>query len=772
MKIKKREKNQIQLKIKKFFNFLSLFFILYFLFLDLTVVLAQEFNNLMVNLVAPTPIIRADLIKIIFTAIQYLLSFLGVVAILILIYGGFLWMTAKGDEEKVRKAKKVLINGLIGLVIILLSYAIVQFVVGPLLKAYLTGEEEGVFIGPAGPAGFPKGANYLVITDRYPKPGETVPKNIKIIITFNQNLKPESVKFARPKTANPKESECSDWNFAVLDPNENFIDGSFIVRGNSLTFIPKGDCPPPLDAFKCEKDEEGNCFLTFKKPNCCSCFNSGNGYKIKLIAYRNRQYVGILGTREGRNKLFKDEIWSFNIANYIDTSAPQVKTNLPQGENVARNIGILVEFTKPIDPSTITLYNPNCVLGSANCNQNNCGTNSCLSYAVDDIDKASVRIYANNTPLAGFFERFSTTALLFRPSQRCGEEGSDLYYCRCFPSLAEIKVELINEGDLAIRDVNCNSLDCSNLKCSWTFKTSDQVDIDPPEVENTDPQNNEEDVDRLLQIKVDFNENMDPTSINEDTFVLQPETPPKSIQTINDVSTFVPFKILESDTLYSPIIYGSPIRKSGCQLDPDSNYGVKDLAGNAMFGNYIWRFKTGWLVNGGQPFIDWVSPSQGPKGECVTIHGYNLGCCSPYQCQTDTEAQKKKIEIEKIGGKKRLVCRLVGTNQFGNASMWNDPDKRYENAEVLLWQEINKREPCGPPPKPSCPGEPYCTSLSCPATCSECKFCSDPDPANCGSCYCLTPAYSPENELIIVVPEKATNRGPNLPGQIKIVPAQ
>ncbi|MFN3302066.1 MAG: Mbov_0395 family pilin-like conjugal transfer protein, partial [Patescibacteria group bacterium] len=90
----------------------------------------NEMENLMINLVAPTPIIRADLIALIFKIIQYLLSFLGVVAIVILIYGGYLWMTARGDEEKVRKAKKVLINGLIGLIIILLSYAIVSFVGG------------------------------------------------------------------------------------------------------------------------------------------------------------------------------------------------------------------------------------------------------------------------------------------------------------------------------------------------------------------------------------------------------------------------------------------------------------------------------------------------------------------------------------------------------------------------------------------------------------------------------------------------------------------
>ncbi|MFN3301958.1 MAG: hypothetical protein ACK413_02970, partial [Patescibacteria group bacterium] len=93
-----KNKEKKQFKNKSFFKYLFLFFIFYFLIFNFESVQAQindlNYENLMINLVAPTPLIRADLLKIIFTAIRYLLSFLGVVALLILIYGGFLWMTA------------------------------------------------------------------------------------------------------------------------------------------------------------------------------------------------------------------------------------------------------------------------------------------------------------------------------------------------------------------------------------------------------------------------------------------------------------------------------------------------------------------------------------------------------------------------------------------------------------------------------------------------------------------------------------------------------
>ena len=60
--------------------------------------------------------------------INIALGFLGVVAVGIILYAGFKWMTANGDEEKITDAKKVLKNGVIGLVIVLSSWAIATFI--------------------------------------------------------------------------------------------------------------------------------------------------------------------------------------------------------------------------------------------------------------------------------------------------------------------------------------------------------------------------------------------------------------------------------------------------------------------------------------------------------------------------------------------------------------------------------------------------------------------------------------------------------------------
>ncbi len=62
--------------------------------------------------------------------IQWALGFLGLVAVIMILWGGITWMTSAGNEEKVRKAKEILRAAIIGLIVILLSWALVTFVVG------------------------------------------------------------------------------------------------------------------------------------------------------------------------------------------------------------------------------------------------------------------------------------------------------------------------------------------------------------------------------------------------------------------------------------------------------------------------------------------------------------------------------------------------------------------------------------------------------------------------------------------------------------------
>lgn len=72
---------------------------------------------------------------IVASIINIALGFLGILAVVIILIGGFKWMTAAGNEDQVGEAKKIIVAGIIGLVIILAAWGIAQFVLTQLINA-------------------------------------------------------------------------------------------------------------------------------------------------------------------------------------------------------------------------------------------------------------------------------------------------------------------------------------------------------------------------------------------------------------------------------------------------------------------------------------------------------------------------------------------------------------------------------------------------------------------------------------------------------------
>jgi tetrahydromethanopterin S-methyltransferase subunit G len=67
--------------------------------------------------------------------INAFLTLLGIIAVILIVYGGFLWMTAGGNEERITKAKKILYNAAIGLIIIIMAYSITYFLIQRITQA-------------------------------------------------------------------------------------------------------------------------------------------------------------------------------------------------------------------------------------------------------------------------------------------------------------------------------------------------------------------------------------------------------------------------------------------------------------------------------------------------------------------------------------------------------------------------------------------------------------------------------------------------------------
>ncbi|HCC22649.1 TPA: hypothetical protein DF272_00515 [Candidatus Falkowbacteria bacterium] len=69
--------------------------------------------------------------------IGIVLGLLGVVLVLLIIYGGFLYMTSGGKEDGAKKGKAFIINGIIGVLICLMAWAISSYVVSRLVETVI-----------------------------------------------------------------------------------------------------------------------------------------------------------------------------------------------------------------------------------------------------------------------------------------------------------------------------------------------------------------------------------------------------------------------------------------------------------------------------------------------------------------------------------------------------------------------------------------------------------------------------------------------------------
>ena len=96
--------------------------------------LAQGLKNTLGNLqnvAGPAGVAESgDVGSIVGTIINSALTLVGLIFLVLMVYAGFLWMTARGEEEQINKAKKIITGTIIGLIITVSAYAITVFVTG------------------------------------------------------------------------------------------------------------------------------------------------------------------------------------------------------------------------------------------------------------------------------------------------------------------------------------------------------------------------------------------------------------------------------------------------------------------------------------------------------------------------------------------------------------------------------------------------------------------------------------------------------------------
>jgi len=397
--------------------------------------------------------------------IRVILGFLGIMAVSLVLYGGFLWMTSEGNEAKIEDAKKVLKNAAIGLAIILASFGIVTFIINALLGASGSGNLSGKAPG-SGTGGLTALGNGI-IESHYPGRNATeIARNTKIAITFKEAVRPSDL---------------------ISDTN-----GSGVF----------GDCTDPTDLATCDRINSANVWIFIPPADGtnladriidvrASVATGSKTYVFKPLAplgSASQKIWHSVGLTKNIQKLNGKPAfggisgglgywWSFEVSTFIDDTSPKVESVVPlAGSTEPRNVVIQINFNEAIDPI------------------------SASGAVLDGFTNIAVNnITAGEIATGTFYISNEYRTVEFITDDACGTNScGETIYCLPANSLLEPKAKALTAlaATDGVVDMADNSLDGDadgNSELSpiddylWQFNTNDQILLGAPTIVSISP---------------------------------------------------------------------------------------------------------------------------------------------------------------------------------------------------------------------------------------------------------------------------------------------
>lgn len=293
-----------------------------------------------------------DLRDLIIRVVRWILGFVGLIAVLVIIYGGYLWMTSAGRSERVDEAKIVIRNGVIGLTIIIASFAIVALIVN------LFVDGDGGSGDGTGGSGFTGCQNCIargggIIEDHYPDWNQRVSRDTEIYITFTEPL------FVT--AAGQDDDELS------------FIQDAIEGQGREVN-----GCPVGWWCGTVNSDQLNIEYLKFEdKRRSVIGEYSGDiavytqdrrlfvlspldllGMEVDGVPVESITEVQLFNLRTEANRQANagSYSWNFIVTDQLDITPPRVVDIQPfDGDTaIARNKVVLISFSEPVSPMAVT----------------------------------------------------------------------------------------------------------------------------------------------------------------------------------------------------------------------------------------------------------------------------------------------------------------------------------------------------------------------------------------------------------------------------------
>ena len=522
--------------------------------------------------------IRVTIVKL----LRIAFGILGTITLVLIVYAGFIWMTSSGKQDVIAKAKKIIINAVIGLIIIILAAAITEFVFSKIQEA-TTPVDSGNACAPAnscvsgctfcnasgvrvfdttcGECGL--GSNQFELRDVQTAHGGT---DAKQDVYLCSQVQPEFNNTVDPATLNG--------NAKVTDISGVEVSGTWIASGNVLNFSPDNNFAPNRD------------------------------YEVRLtsaLADASGDFLaGCNGTTcESSPPIFPYYGWQFKTGVDTDTVAPTITKAYPKLDGTSRTVSrspvIDVTYSEAINFLSIadTDNPPNPQISKFVLQALDGPGGNPVGQPIDNVDLTitsksngfRVKIDSDSSLLLDSFTWYRITV----------QDVTDLCANNQQPSpeIWEFQTNDSVPGVVSKSPTGANS--CPSETILFTFGTAMY--------------------DELIVLDIDGQFiTLQPTEFNLSTTVagfgtlkvLDPSYSPEPVNGNYRNYEFIPENPWQTDTTYSVTVTAPNL--------------VVDNDGNTLYEN--WQFSVGEAGSCTcSPYITKLSPNQGVVGQCATVYG-------------------------------------------------------------------------------------------------------------------------------------------------------
>ncbi len=447
--------------------------------------------------------------------IRVFLTVTGVILTVIVVYAGFIYMTAQGEPAKVEKAKNMIKNAVIGLFLIFSSYAITTFILNALLDAAFGSESTAVADSYSEPLSAALGGG--ILDDHYPIRGATeIPRNTNIFVTFKKPIELSTI--IKDYDSDPTSTDLNVNSVLIYKTQ----DGSTTALGESEVEV------------SFTEDQE---IFVFNPVDYLGSSTQDTNYTVVLTSNIETDSGDSAFTTSAGYE------WTFEVSTEIDLTPPHVTSVVPaQDSEEARNVTIEINFSEAMNPVAVT--------GTFDTRS----TDSTLWETFSNIAvEGSTSGQVNGTfEISNGYKTVGFTTL-----DACGEDPcGDLIYCLPGDENIEttVKAATINEDDPPQAVIgstlydgavdaasnsldgdddetacgsDSNDIDCpdgdSNDNYVWDFDTTDVLEDTVPHITGRQPEISEGEISRTEPATATFNGYLKSSTVDTDSASLWPD---------------------------------------------------------------------------------------------------------------------------------------------------------------------------------------------------------------------------------------------------------